>query len=167
MGDVVDNVASHFKIAELVLIAEFLGLSPVSRCQSRKLIDVVNLKIKVDGLPEPPADEANLSRSEELVEDYLYMAGFIDDEGEPIEFKKIVNINITDFMALHNINAKPSCFSTADDGDPACARCMLYTYCGAARIQKLPPCWGLLYDSSHVECKGCFEAPFCSKSKSK
>lgn len=171
--DLVDHTASQFTIAELVIVAETVGLAPTSRWSQRRLIDAINAKITKDGIPEPPdiIDDANIPRNVILVEEYLYVAGFVDGQGNIIEHRKD-KLSLEDFMALQNISKKPDCYSIADDKDPACQRCLLYKYCIESRLANLMPCYGIAYDATCADCRVCINAPFCkevvlSKSKEK
>lgn len=159
--DVVDHIATEFGLAELVIIAEQVGLAPTSRWGARRLVDAINSKIDKDGLPNPPdVDGQDLERKIILVEDYLYVAGYVDGQGNPIE-RKPKKLPLDEYMALHNINKTPDCFTIADDRDPACQRCVLYIHCAEKRIESLPPCFALSWDKNAPECTVCIDAPFC------
>ena len=162
MGDIIDNIAEEFSSGELVLVAEELKLAPTSRWPKRKLIDIINLQLKQKGLPAPVAEDAELTTAQELLEEFLYLAGWVDEDGEVSEEMR-KELTLEQFQELHGIPALPPCFSTADDDDPACKRCMVYKYCGQERIIKLPACFGIMLDIAHPECIGCLEAPFCKK----
>ena len=162
MGDVIDVLVEEFSSGELTTIAEELGLSPTSRWPQRKLVDLIRLQIKQKGLPESPPEDVELSRAQELVEDFLYVGGYVDDEGN-VTKEVSDELTLDEFMEQHGIAKLPSCFGGADDSDPACSRCLIYKYCGQERIIKLPACFGILYDANHPECRGCIEAPFCTK----
>lgn len=164
--DVTDHIASEFTAAELVMVAERVGLAPTHRWGQRKLIDAINAKIMRDGLPEPPQLPEvedlleGLDRATVLVEEYLYVAGFVDGEGKPIE-RRNTKVPLEDFMAAHSVTQTPPCFAFADDKDPACQRCILYVYCVQKRLARLPPCFAILYEPSSPDCTVCMDAAFC------
>ena len=160
--DLIDHVATEFQAAELVLIAEHVGLGPTSRWTNRRLAETIMTKIDKDGIPEPPpTDNLNeLQRGEILLEDFLYVAGYVDDKGNTLQRKK-TKLPLDEFMTLHNIIKKPDCFTWADDRDPACQRCMLYIYCAEQRLANLPPCFAILWDGTDANCNVCMDAPFC------
>lgn len=159
--DVIDNVADQFKASELVIIAEQCGLAPISRWGPRQLIEAVFSKLDKDGIPEPPSGEfEQLTRGELLLEDFLYVAGYVDGKGNPVD-RKPKKLSLNEFMVLHNIPKTPDCYSFADDRDPACQRCKLYIYCAEQRLSNLPPCFAVLWDDKAPECSVCLEAAFC------
>jgi len=162
MGDLTDHVASEFKASELVLVAETLGLSPTSRWGNRKLVDAIAAKLKKSGVPNPP-EEGQESKGELLLEDFLYIAGYVDDDGNIVKQGGLngKQLSLKEFQQKHDIPKLPDCFSFADDEDPACKRCSVYVYCAEERVASLPPCFGLLFQENHPECINCLESPFC------
>lgn len=161
--DVIDNVADQFQAAELVLVAEQVGLAPISRWGPRQLIEAVFAKLAKDGIPDPPTGEfEELGRGELLLEDFLYVAGYVDGKGNPVD-RKIKKPALAEYMALHNIPKTPDCYTFADDRDPACQRCMLYLYCAEQRLSNLPPCFAVLWDDKAPECGVCIESAFCKE----
>lgn len=163
--DVIDNVADQFQSSELVLIAEQCGLAPISRWGPRQLIEAIFSKLDKDGIPEPPTGEMEtLQRSELLLEDFLYVAGYIDGQGNPVDRKVAsTKLPLQDYLELHNIPKTPDCYSYADDRDPGCGRCMIYLYCAEQRLSNLPPCFAVLWDNKAPECGVCLEAAFCKE----
>lgn len=162
--DRIDNVAKEFNSAELVLVAEQCGLAPTSRWGQRQVIEAIIAKIDKDGIPDPPHTDVveELGRGEVLLEEFLWLAGYVDDNGNPVE-RKAAKLPLTDYMTLHNISKKPDCWSFADDRDPACQRCLLYIYCGEQRLANLPPCFAVLWDANEAECSVCIDAAFCKE----
>lgn len=164
MHDLTEHLVEDFKHSELIQVAEELGLSPISRWGSRKLISVIRQRLFKNGIPElvdNPTDR------QLLLEDFLYEAGYIDDDGNKLPVKEeVYAVDLDEFMQAHNIESLPDCFSTADDDDPACKRCAVFRYCAEERIANLPPCFGLLFEVDNEECLVCLEAPFCKQQKS-
>lgn len=156
----IEQVVEQFESSELVQVAEFIGLSPTSRWPKRKLIDVINYQLKLNGLPESAPESRDMTPVEELVEDYLFVAGYVTEDGDVIE-EATNELTLEQFMTAHNIKAKPPCYGRADDDEPDCKRCAVYKYCAVERIIQLPPCFGVLHDTNHLECKGCLEYYFC------
>lgn len=162
--DLIDHVATQFTAAELTLVAERLGLAVTSRWSQKRLIEAIDVVISKNGIPEPPAtdDLDQLAQAEILVEEYLFIAGYVDDKGNPLE-RKSAKIPLDEWMTLHNLTKKPDCYSFADDRDPACQRCLLYIYCAESRLAKLPPCFALLWDNNAPECSVCMDVSFCKE----
>lgn len=157
--DKTDHIVSEFKVGELVLVAEALGLAPVSAWGGRKVVDAIRIKLKKDGVPE---DDPKDARKADLLDDFLYVDGWIDDDGNILKEGGGNPETVEEFMTLHKIEkALPDCFGFADDGDPACKKCVLYLYCAEDRIANLPGCFGIMYSVNEVECDNCLEAPFC------
>lgn len=162
MSDLIDNTANEFSSAELVLVAEQVGLAPISRWGNRRLVDAIRLRLRTTGIPDAPPEEKVLTRGEELLEDFLYVAGYVDEDGNQTETGGSDNVGtLEEFMAKHNIKAVPPCFGFADDADPACSKCMLYIHCAQDRLANLPPCYALMWDGNQQECKDCLEAAMC------
>lgn len=162
--DLIDHVATQFGAAELTLVAEHMGLAVTSRWTQKRLIEAINAIIDKNGIPEPPptADLEQLSQAQVLVEEYLYIAGYVDGKGNPIERKK-TKMPLDEWMQLHNLSKTPDCYKFADDRDPACQRCLLYIYCAEARLASLSPCFALLWDAHAPECSVCMDAAFCKE----
>lgn len=164
MGDMLDNIVRDFSNSELILVAEQLGLSPTSRWGSRRLVEAIRSRLDKQGIPESIAGEDDaLSRKEVLLEEFLYVAGYVDEDGNP---EKKGGTDVTIGMALEAFLAKyslqkPACYAFADDGDPACHRCPIYRWCAEERISNLPPCYGLMHSDVEPECKKCIDRAFC------
>lgn len=150
--DLTDYLSEEFSTGELVKVAEAIGLAPTSRWGKRRLLDAIRARIANVGVPVPDDNE--------LLEEFLYVAEYIDSEGN-IEDKKD-KLDLDKFMEENDIDEVSECFGFADDKDPACRRCKLYVYCAEERIQNLPACYGRLYNPSKEECKNCLEAYYCS-----
>lgn len=175
MGNIIDNLAKEFKAQELTLIAETVKLSPVSRWGNRQYAEAIITCIRKDGIPDPPVGK--LSSGQELLEEFLYIAGYVDEEGNLVDESNLPpeltgdtigpkRLTLEQFMQKENIVAKPACFSFADDEDVNCSGCPLYPYCAEERLAKLPPCFALMWDPTNSDCvepERCIEAPFCKE----
>ncbi len=171
MGNIIDNLAKQFKAQELTLIAEVVKLSPVARWGNRQYAEAIISSISKNGIPDAPVGK--LSSGQELLEDFLYVAGYIDKDGNLVDESNLPSeltgdiigpkrLSLEQFMQKENIATKPDCFSFADDGDVNCSCCRLYPFCAEKRLSSLPQCFGLMWDSAIVDCvKHCIEAPFC------
>lgn len=160
--DITDHLADEFTVAELTLIAEQVGLAPVSRWSQRQLVDAIIAKLDRDGIPHPPSGEVEeLPKGALLLEEFLYIGLYVDDNGNPI--KKTGKLPLDEFMRQHNLTRKPDCYGFADDKDPSCKRCVLYLYCAAHRIANLKPCYAILWENGHPECTKCLDATFCKE----
>lgn len=161
--DITDHLSTQFNTGELTLIAEQVGLAPVSRWTSRQLIDAICATLDKDGIPEPPGtDIETLPQGVLLLDEFLYLAGYVDDQGNVIK-RAAQKLSLEQFMELHQLKSKPDCFEYADDKDPACARCIFYLYCAEARLANLPPCYGVIWLNTDVECQNCIDAPLCKE----
>lgn len=167
MGDVIDTIAEEFTPAELILVAEGVGMAPTTRWPKRRLVRVIMARIESEGVPEPPTDINFMSQGDVLLEDFIYIAGYVNDDGNLTDRKWLstLSMDVDEFMQLHGIGSKPPCYGFADDQDPSCKRCMLYIYCAELRLSRLPPCFGLLYSEGNPECLSCMERLFCRESK--
>jgi hypothetical protein len=153
-----DHVAAEFRANELVLIAESMGLSPISRWGGRKLVDTINAHIARTGIPTAPTDPVIA----QLLEEFLFVAEWTDKKGNPLARKsKSEPAKTLQQFLTETKQKKPDCFGFADDKAPECDRCELYNWCADDRVQNLPSCYGLLFKFDEPECKGCLEAPFC------
>lgn len=156
MGTLTDHLASEFNVAELVLIAEYLRLAPVSDWGARRCIDAVLRKVRTDGVPTLPPEVEGEPVEVALTRDFLYVSELIDEAGNLIDAPESKGgDNKTEGQNRH------PCWSLADDHDPACARCELFESCGQERIAQLPPCFGQDFDPNAMECKLCIEAIYC------
>lgn len=174
MGNIIDNITKEFKVQELTLIAEEVKLSPVSRWGNRQYAEAIITSIRKSGIPDTPVGK--LSSGQELLEEFLFIAGYVDEDGNlvdessrPAELTGDVfgpkRLTLEQFMQKENISKKPDCFSCADDADVNCSGCKLYPYCAEKRLARLPPCFGLLWDPTNSDCtmENCIEAPFCKE----
>jgi len=159
MGCLIDQLADEFSKGELIMVAEAFGLSPTSDWGARRIAEVVLERIRKDGLK----DKAQQPRAKELVDDFLYIA-FGDQIPEgPSEKKSRGAGKPADVKPepVATTETNPDCYSYADDQDPACKKCKLYSGCAQERIANLPPCFGKKYDPKDQECRECFEGIFC------
>lgn len=152
MGTMVDHLVDQFQTAELVLVAEYLGMAPVSDWGSRRVVDAITRRLEDGGVPALPVENDQEDLALSLVRDYLYVAEYEEGVAD-VEQKQ------------EGGGEKPKCFSLADDLDPACCRCSVFDECAAARLANLPPCFGVAFDSAHPECEVCIEASYCRKGK--
>lgn len=170
----IDQVAKKFKVQELTLIAEEVRLSPVSRWGNRQYAEAIIASIQKDGIPDPPVGK--LSSGQELLEEFLFIAGYVDEEGNIVDESDLPSeltgdvvgskrLTLEQFMLKENIAKEPDCMSFADDADVNCPACKLYPYCAEKRLARLPPCFGLLWDPTNSKCANdnCIEAPFCKE----
>jgi hypothetical protein len=140
-------------------VAEAVGLSPTSRWGSRKLVDAILAHINKTGIPKPPTDRG----ISDLLDDFLFVAGLTEIQGGNVvaKIKKGEDVTLEQYLEGKSIQA-PDCIGFADDSAPECNRCEIYKWCAEDRIANLPPCFGLLFFATEIECKCCIEAPFCA-----
>lgn len=175
------DVMTQFSKAELIEIANELGID-ADGVRALELVELIRDDIRENDLP---AEED----TSDLMEDFLYVAGYIDEDGdiivgEPeggklgaqvVKFEGFTEdhvVTITDtgdgvtvladgFIIAGEEVSKPPCFSFADERDPACRRCKVLEYCKAERIKSRPKCFGLLYKATDEHCIKCLEAINC------
>lgn len=157
---VTDHIAEEFKTSELVLVAEAIGLSPTSNWGSRKLIDAIRVRLVKNGVPvDGPEDK----RQADLLDDYLYLDLWVDEDGNIVEEGGIeYPETVEEYMAQLDIEQKPLCWSYADvHKAPECKKCPVFVYCAEERVASLPACYGLLHSNGNPECQECLEAYYC------
>jgi len=100
------------------------------------------------------------------MDEFLYVAEYIDDEGnllEEEEDEQIEDVSTQVEEAKEVDQTPPDCYTFADERDPACKKCKLVRECVLARIDNRPLCFGQFFDDTAEECKVCIEAPLCSQ----
>jgi hypothetical protein len=144
----------QFNKSEVIKIARELELE-VKVSQSAKTVTNMILD-NIDELGVP--DES----SSDLMNEFLYVAEYIDSDGEIIEEEEDDKIEDVVVQVI-DPDQVPDCYTFADERDPACKRCKLVRECVLARIDNRPECFGQLFDERAEECKACIEAPLCSQ----
>jgi len=151
----------QFDKKELLEIAGELELDVNERMPVTRMLKVIIEDLDEEGVPEECSD---------LLNEFLYAAEYIDDEGEIIdvvdedqdESKEEEDKPDEDELEEDVPESmKPACFSLADDRDPACNRCKVFQQCLKTRLKRRPECFGVAYNQHAEECKVCVEAPFC------
>lgn len=160
MGTLTDYLAGEFTGGELVLIAEYLQLAPVSDWGPNRCVEAINKKLNTDGVPAMPPAQPGEDLGLSLLRDYLFVAEYTDEDGKVTEalIEKGGGVSAED-------QATYPCWSLADDSDPACARCQGFDDCAEERVAQLPACFGMEFDSTEEECKLCIEAVYCKIGK--
>ena len=152
----VATLYKEFNKSEIIKIAKELDLA-VKVSQSAKVItNAILADINKEGVPDID--------SSELMDEFLYVAGYIDDDGNLKEEddEQIEDVS-TQVNEVEEVDQKPDCFTFADERDPACKKCKLVRECVVARIDNRPACFGQFFDDTAEECKVCIEAPLCSQ----
>jgi hypothetical protein len=155
----VKELYTQFNKAELVQVAEELDLDiDPQRMSNRQISKKILGDLDDNGVPE--ADDCS-----ELLNELLYAAEYIDEQGELLEEVDTETEEIEEEPEVVEEQELPEelpvCFSFADERDPACNRCKVKPACLEARIINRPPCFGKHYDENAVECQGCMEAINC------
>ena len=133
-----------FTKTEIIAIAEELGL-PLDdgRPTALQILQMIDDDLRQHGVP--PEEDCS-----ELLDDFLFQAGWIDEDGNPI-----AKVEVQPDVVL------PECFSWADERDPSCKRCKVFEACLVKRIAKRPGCYGKLFMASNEDCMACLEASTC------
>lgn len=150
-----DAILKEFTKPELVKIANELEIDLPDKATSTRLIININADLTENGIPEE--DDCS-----DLLEDFLWVAGFIaddeDDETEEEVEEEPVPEPVVEESAL------PDCYGCADERDPSCKRCKVFTGCMAERVsirERELECFGKLFDINAQECGHCLEAGPC------
>jgi len=155
---VVKELYTQFKKVELVEVAKDLDIKIDPRRQSNRQISKEILKdLEANGVPE--VDDCS-----DLTNELLFVAGYIDEQGELIEEVDIEQDDEDEEVEVveEDLPEKlPPCFTFADERDPACKRCKVKIPCLEQRIINRPPCFGRYYNKHAEECEGCMEAVNC------
>ena len=94
-----------------------------------------------------------------LLRRFLMTAKITDENGELLT---------TDSVEIPAEESKesveyPECFGLADQRDPACMRCKVFSECMEKHKNSLPPCYGKSYSDVAPECAICIERVSCKE----
>lgn len=146
-----------FMKAELLSIAESLGLDTTSETTSKVLVKRIMQNLVDEGVPE-------IDQCDDLMYQFLVAAEMIDINGNLIEGETAEETDaITEEPSESESENVPPCYGFEDDRDPACGKCRVQIACRKLRIRQRPPCFGKLFEVNDENCKVCIEAPFCKQ----
>lgn len=151
-----DDILKEFTKPELQKIADELEIE-TGNISSKKLIQLINADLTENGIPEE--DDCS-----QLLEDYLYVAGFIDAGEEATESEPEAVEPEPQPEPILDEAELPDCYKCADERDPSCKRCKVFDACMRERIairEHELPCFGKLFDINAEECSHCLEAGPC------
>ena len=147
----VGEIQSEFTKEEIVELHEdFIG-EPAPNITKYNMIHSIIDNIDAEGVPV--ADDCT-----DLMLDFLYVAGFTDEEGNLLPEAK--EGDEQDVLEDEQIQV-PDCFGFADDKDPACKKCTIFKRCMSERVDSRPECYTQLFDDTSEECKACLEYAAC------
>lgn len=155
--DVAASLYKQFNKSEVIEIAGELELKTKVTQSAKVMTNMILDDLNDEGVPEECSD---------LMNEFLYAAEYIDEDGDLIEEEedeqiiKSGNVLVED---AEEIDQVPDCYTFADERDPACKKCKLVRECVLARIDNRPVCFGQFFDDKVEECKACIEAPLCSQ----
>lgn len=138
----IDTLVEDFTLPELLKIATELEVKCPKTITNKKLVVLLFNDIEENGVPETTSD---------LLEDFLKCLGYSDEESEDSEEPVVEEEEL----------AKPTCYGFHDGHDPICKDCPVATHCKKLRISNRPQCFGLLFDRTNEDCKGCIEYGAC------
>jgi len=154
----VATLYKEFNKSEIIEVAKELELSTKVTQSAKVITNMVLDDLNDEGVPE---------ECSELMDEFLYVAGYIDDDGnlleEEEEDEQIEDVSTQVDEAKEVDQTPPGCYTFADERDPACKKCKLVRECVLARIDNRPLCFGQFFDDTAEECKVCIEAPLCSQ----
>lgn len=147
------EIVKRFGKSGLLSVADELGLSVKSSVNAIDLVDMIDEDLEVNGVPEDMT---------EIAEDLAFVLGYIDEDGNVIEGE---DDDAEDELGSEEVIEEdlPDCFGYADDKDPACKKCKIFSLCMTERIELRPPCFGNMYDGSSPECDNCIEKLDCKE----
>ena len=154
MADVA-TLYKEFNKSEIIDVAKELELSTKVTQSAKVITNMILDDLNDEGVPE---------ECSELMDEFLYVAGYIDDDGNLKEEddEQIEDVS-TQVGEAEVIIQEPDCYTFADERDPACKKCKLVRECVLARVDNRPVCFGQFFDDTSEECKVCIEAPLCSQ----
>jgi len=153
----VATLYKEFNKSEIIEIANELDLKTKVTQSAKIMTNMILGDLNDEGVPE---------ECSELMDEFLYVAEYIDDEGnllEEEEDEQIEDVSTQVEEAKEVDQTPPDCFTFADERDPACKKCKLVRECVLARVDNRPLCFGQFFDDTAEECKVCIEAPLCSQ----
>ncbi len=153
----VATLYKEFNKSEILEIAKELELKAKVTQSAKVMTNMILENLNAEGVPE---------KCSELLDEFLYVAEYIDDDGNLLEEEEEdeqIEDDSTQVEEAEVIIQEPDCFTFADERDPACKRCKLVRECVVARIDNRPACFGQYFDDTSEECKVCIEAPLCSQ----
>jgi len=148
------ELSRMFKKSELHEIASELELVISLGTKAVGIVAAICGDIEENGVPE--YDDAS-----DLMCEFLESAEYTDEDGNLIadgqkeEPEEVISEKET------SIEKMPPCFAFADDRDPACGKCSVFTECMNVRISTRPECFGLLPDERNEDCRACLELSLC------
>ena len=154
-ADVAASLYKQFNKSEVIEIAGELELKTKVTQSAKVMTNMILDDLNDEGVPE---------ECSELMNEFLYAAGYIDEDGDLIEEEdeQIEDVS-TQIEDVEEVDQVPDCYTFADERDPACKKCKLVRECVLARIDNRPVCFGQFFDDKVEECKACIEAPLCSQ----
>jgi len=155
-ADVAASLYKQFNKSEVIEIAGELELKTKVTQSAKVMTNMILDDLNDEGVPE---------ECSELMNEFLYAAGYIDEDGDLIEEEEDEQIEdvSTQIEDVEEVDQVPDCYTFADERDPACKKCKLVRECVLARIDNRPVCFGQFFDDKVEECKACIEAPLCSQ----
>jgi D-alanyl-D-alanine carboxypeptidase len=155
----VATLYKEFNKSEIIEIAKELELETKVTQSAKVMTNMILDDLNDEGVPE---------ECSELMNEFLYVAGYIDDDGDLLEEEEDeqiedVSTQVDEVKEAEEVDQKPDCFTFADERDPACKKCKLVRECVLARVDNRPLCFGQFFDDTAEECKVCIEAPLCSQ----
>ncbi len=151
----VATLYKEFNKSEIIKVANELDVKAKVTQSAKIITNTILDNLNDEGVPE---------ECSELMDEFLYVAGYIDDDGNLKEEddEQIEDVS-TQVNEVEEVDQKPDCFTFADERDPACKKCKLVRECVVARIDNRPACFGQFFDDTAEECKVCIEALLCSQ----
>jgi hypothetical protein len=154
----VKDLSKKYRKSELIDFLAELGVDAEPSVRAYDLMLMLVNDLLENGVP----DEDDVSDDFII---FLIDAGFIDEEGELLDFQYdeggVVDDKPVGVAEPVEEVKYPECFGFADKRAPECRRCKVFQLCAIERVKFRPPCFGRLFSQQADECTTCIEANSC------
>ena len=147
-------IAKEFRKEELIALCQELGIHYELHEMARVFVKNIISDLEKNDIPDP-------FECSELMFNFLYIAKFIDENGDVLEAEHEVENVKQEQQAEKNVELPP-CWGYEDaERDPACKKCKLQLECRKQKETLRPVCFGKLFSAVEDDCKNCLVAHFC------
>lgn len=172
--DYISNLMEQFNKKEILQMSEELGLDNSPSDSMSSVMEAIINDLEENGVPL--AEDCS-----DLLNDFLYVAMFVDEDGNLIEIEDIEDEEDEEQEEEEKIPKRfdtekedepdkepvednlPECFSFHDERDPACRKCKVRELCREERVKMRPACFGKLFQKNNADCEVCLERTFCKE----
>lgn len=163
MDDYIQDLMKQYTKEEVLGLCGELSLTVSDNTKFSDVVQLLTEDLDREGIPE--SDDCS-----ELMSDFLYVADYVDEDGNIVELDVIEEEEEEDARepkivpeAVKADEKLPECFGFHDERDPACRKCKVKITCETERVKTRPSCFGELYHKNNIQCKQCIERTFCKE----